>query len=166
LKERSTEQVLNELAGLLQLLPLFIFFAFQSCNHRAGQQIEAEIADKLQATIPMIKESFAPPKITYITTSNQPKKVPAGNPNVRLVSSNAGAPVFKNYGREQGFDQIVVFTGTADRSGALWFGTPYGVIRQETCGSVPIMRVSSFMMENNSPILIPRMVCRIILFYQ
>jgi len=129
LKERSTEQVLNELAGLLQLLPLFIFFAFQSCNHRAGQQIEAEIADKLQATIPMIKESFAPPKITYITTSNQPKKVPAGNPNVRLVSSNAGAPVFKNYGREQGFDQIVVFTGTADRSGALWFGTPYGVIR-------------------------------------
>jgi ligand-binding sensor domain-containing protein/signal transduction histidine kinase len=76
-------------------------------------------------------KSSAPPTVIPITAVNRPKVVVAGKPTVRVDSSNGGVPIFTNYGREQGLNAPYIWTGVTDRSGNLWFGSPYGAIRYD-----------------------------------
>jgi streptogramin lyase len=99
--------------------------ALSSCGSQPKQEIKTETAKGYSAINGIKKDSFAPPKVTYITAANLPKTVNAGRPAITKQSDYCGNPFFTNYGTEQGLPLSEISCSFVDSLGNLWFGT-YG----------------------------------------
>ena len=113
----------NHLRYCILLVCLFVFI---SCNHQSSSPAQNDTVNKPQAINNSRKDSFSAPSVILITPSNQPKVVKAGNPVIRIDSSNGGIPFFTNYGIDQGLPVNNIICSAADKAGNLWFGTGGG----------------------------------------
>ena len=61
-----------------------------------------------------------------MTSANRPKVIKAGNPVIKIDSSNGGIPFFTNYRIDEGLPVNNIICSASDKSGNLWFGTGGG----------------------------------------
>lgn len=116
---------------LLQYFLLTCIIFLTACGHEKKNQISNE-AVKTKQINAFKKERYAPPKVIFITSANQPKIVKAGKPTIIKDSLNGGTPFFTNYGTDQGLPISVISSIIQDNSGNIWFGTPgAGAVRYD-----------------------------------
>ena len=64
-----------------------------------------------------------PPEVIFLSIKNAPKITQAGNPLVKINTSNNGESFFTNYGTDQGLSIRTVLCSIQDKAGNLWFGS-------------------------------------------
>ena len=94
-----------------------------SCKQPTSSKARNNSHKNVQLVNAISKDSFEGPIVTYITAANQPKKIRAGNPIVKINTSPKGNPFFTNFGTDQGLPLNSVFCSVSDKAGNLWFGT-------------------------------------------
>jgi ligand-binding sensor domain-containing protein/signal transduction histidine kinase len=117
---------LNSVKLLCRCILFLCFLDFASCKHQAPYHNEKDTAENIYVFSAIRQKHLSQPKITYITSVNQPEVIKAGKPVVKIDSSNGGAPFFTDYGIDQGLPLNNIICSATDKSGNLWFGTGGG----------------------------------------
>jgi ligand-binding sensor domain-containing protein/signal transduction histidine kinase len=107
-------------------LRLGCFFILLSCNQEVSPEANNNTSKKVQVFNAAKNKNFIPPRVTYITSANQPKVIKAGKPVVKADPSNGGVPFFTDYGIEEGLPVNNIICSATDKMGNLWFGTGGG----------------------------------------
>lgn len=96
---------------------------FLRCSYQSPTPVQKNTIKKLRVLHDISKDSFALPKVTSITWANYPQVIKTGKPQIKIDSSNGGAPFFDNYGTEQGLPLSSVFCSAMTKQGT------FGLVR-------------------------------------